>query len=74
MGYLSSLRPRLYEFYLNYGVLLRPLGNVVYLLPPYVITPGELNFAYDVIQDSLALLPGLEEGTRARKFSTGTGL
>ena len=71
-GYLSSLRPRLYEFYLNRGVLLRPLGNVVYLLPPYVITSGQLNFAYDVIQDSLALLLGLEKGTRAKKFSTGT--
>jgi adenosylmethionine-8-amino-7-oxononanoate aminotransferase len=55
-GYLSSLRPRLYEFFLNRGVLLRPLGNVVYILPPYVITPGQLNFVYDVIGDSLALL------------------
>jgi adenosylmethionine-8-amino-7-oxononanoate aminotransferase len=56
-GYLSSLRPRLYEFYLNRGVLLRPLGNVVYILPPYVITPRQLNFVYDIIRDSLALLP-----------------
>jgi adenosylmethionine-8-amino-7-oxononanoate aminotransferase len=55
-GYLSSLRPRLYEFYLNRGVLLRPLGNVVYILPPYVITPGQLGDVYDVIRDSLALL------------------
>jgi len=55
-GYLSSLRPRLYEFYLNRGVLLRPLGNVVYILPPYVITPGQLNFVYDIIRDSLALI------------------
>jgi adenosylmethionine-8-amino-7-oxononanoate aminotransferase len=55
-GYLSSLRPRLYEFYLNRGVLLRPLGNVVYILPPYVITTEQLNFVYDVIEDSLALL------------------
>jgi adenosylmethionine-8-amino-7-oxononanoate aminotransferase len=54
-GYLSSLRPRLYEFYLSRGVLLRPLGNVVYILPPYVITPDQLNFVYDVIQDSLVL-------------------
>ena len=53
-GYLSSLRPRLYEFYLNRGVLLRPLGNVVYVLPPYVITPEEVHHVYDVIQDSLA--------------------
>ena len=55
-GYLSSLRPRLYEYFLNRGVLLRPLGNVVYILPPYVITPDQLNFVYDVIRDSLALL------------------
>ncbi len=54
-GYLSTLRPRLYKYYLNRGVLLRPLGNVVYILPPYVITPEQLNFVYDVIQDSLAL-------------------
>lgn len=54
-GYLSSLRPRLYAYYLSRGVLLRPLGNVVYILPPYVIRPDELNFVYDVIQDSLAV-------------------
>jgi adenosylmethionine-8-amino-7-oxononanoate aminotransferase len=55
-GYLSSLRPRLYEFFLNRGVLLRPLGNVIYILPPYVITPDQLDFVYDAIRDSLALV------------------
>jgi adenosylmethionine-8-amino-7-oxononanoate aminotransferase len=55
-GYLSSLRPRLYEFFLTRDVLLRPLGNVVYILPPYVITPDQLNYIYDVIGDSLELL------------------
>jgi adenosylmethionine-8-amino-7-oxononanoate aminotransferase len=55
-GYLSSLRPRLYEFFLNRDVLLRPLGNVVYILPPYVIKPDQLDYIYDVIKDSLALL------------------
>ena len=55
-GYMSSLRPILYQFYLDRGVLLRPLGNVVYILPPYVITPDQLNFVYDVIQESLALV------------------
>jgi adenosylmethionine-8-amino-7-oxononanoate aminotransferase len=55
-GYLSSLRPRLYKFFLSRGVLLRPLGNVVYILPPYVITADQLNFVYDVIQDSLVLV------------------
>jgi adenosylmethionine---8-amino-7-oxononanoate aminotransferase len=55
-GYLSSLRPRLYSYYLDRGVLLRPLGNVVYILPPYVITLDQLHFVYDVIQDSLAFV------------------
>jgi adenosylmethionine---8-amino-7-oxononanoate aminotransferase len=55
-GYLSGLRPKLYEFYLRKGVLLRPLGNVVYVLPPYVITPAELNFVYDVIEESLEMI------------------
>jgi len=54
-GYLSSLRPKLYEFYLDRGVLLRPLGNIVYILPPYVITPEQLKGVYDTIRDSLAL-------------------
>jgi adenosylmethionine-8-amino-7-oxononanoate aminotransferase len=58
-GYLSSLRPRLYDFFLNRGVLLRPLGNVVYILPPYVITPEQLNFVYDTIHDSLALVSSI---------------
>ena len=55
-GYLSSLRPRLYEFFLNRGVLLRPLGNVVYILPPYVISAEQLNFVYNAIRDSLTLV------------------
>src|SRR5207244_2697905 len=46
-GYLSQVRPRLYEYFLQQGVLLRPLGNVVYVLPPYCITEQELNGVYD---------------------------
>jgi adenosylmethionine-8-amino-7-oxononanoate aminotransferase len=57
-GYLSELRPKLYEFYLRRGVLLRPLGNVVYVLPPYAISYAELNFVYDIIEDSLSLVTG----------------
>ena len=61
-GYLSKLRPFLYDFFLKKGVLLRPLGNVVYILPPYVITPGELHSVYDVIEEALDHLPHLREG------------
>ena len=54
-GYFSKLRPKLYQFFLDAGVLLRPLGNVVYVLPPYVISAEELNYVHDRIAESLAL-------------------
>jgi adenosylmethionine---8-amino-7-oxononanoate aminotransferase len=43
------LRDRLYQFFIKKGVLLRPLGNVLYVLPPYCITAEELTFIYDQI-------------------------
>ncbi|MDH4225796.1 MAG: aminotransferase class III-fold pyridoxal phosphate-dependent enzyme, partial [Deltaproteobacteria bacterium] len=52
-GYLNDMAPKLAEFYLSRNVLLRPLGNVVYLLPPYCITPDELTLAYGVLHESL---------------------
>jgi len=52
-GYFSEIRPALYDFYIHKGVLLRPLGNLVYILPPYVITAEQLNYVYDVIAESL---------------------
>jgi len=58
-GYFSELRPALYDFYLSKGVLLRPLGNVVYILPPYVITAEQLHYVYDVMAESLDRVPRL---------------
>lgn len=55
-GYLSAMRPKLYRFFLDRGVLLRPLGNVVYVLPPYVIEPEELHRVYDVIVEAIETL------------------
>jgi adenosylmethionine-8-amino-7-oxononanoate aminotransferase len=55
-GYLSALRPKLYAFFLERGVLLRPLGNVVYVLPPYVIEPDELHRVYDVVVEAIQTL------------------
>lgn len=53
-GYLSPIGAELQAFALREGVLLRPLGNVVYLLPPYCVAPGEIGFVYDVIRRFLA--------------------
>lgn len=35
---------RIFEYALKKGVLLRPIGSVVYFIPPYVITPDEIRF------------------------------
>jgi len=55
-GYFAELGPRLNRFYLSRDVLLRSLGNVVYVLPPYCTTRSELDRIYDIIDDSLALV------------------
>ena len=52
-GYLSDLGPRLYRFFLDHDVLLRPIGNTVYVLPPYCVTRDDLDRIYDTIHDAL---------------------
>ncbi len=52
-GYLSTLGPRLYQIFLEEGVLLRPLGNTVYILPPYCVTNEDLEKLYDSITIAL---------------------
>ena len=60
-GYLSDLAPKLQEFYLKHDVLLRPIGNSVYILPPYCVTQEDLDKTYDVIWRSLDFLRDGEE-------------
>ena len=45
----GNLRDDLYEFFVARGVLLRPLGNTIYVLPPYVITNSQLQKIYKTI-------------------------
>jgi adenosylmethionine-8-amino-7-oxononanoate aminotransferase len=54
-GYLSGLGRRLARFYLSRNVLLRPLGNIVYIMAPYCSAPKEIRHAYDVIEESFEL-------------------
>jgi adenosylmethionine-8-amino-7-oxononanoate aminotransferase len=44
-----------YQHALQRGVLLRPVGNVVYFMPPYVITPNEINLMVDVAREGIEL-------------------
>lgn len=52
-GYLSDLAPRLLRFFAENDVLLRPLGNTVYVMPPYCIGDDELQRVYRVIARAL---------------------
>jgi len=52
-GYLDDIGTRLSAAFLERGLLLRPLGNVVYLMPPYVITEDETNWAIAQIDEVL---------------------
>jgi len=55
-GYVSSVRSRLYNFFIEHGVLLRPLGNVVYIVPPYVIRQEDLHYTYEIVGKALDIL------------------
>ena len=48
-GYLHRVGPVLRQRFLDRGFLLRPLGNVVYILPPYCIERGQLAALYRCI-------------------------
>lgn len=50
-GYLSSVKQRAMKFFRQRGVLLRPLGNVVYCMPPYCTTPRELETIHSSMVD-----------------------
>lgn len=56
MDRYGKLRDQLYAFFMKEGVVLRPLGNTVYTLPPYVITDGELDKIYEVIEKCLDII------------------
>jgi len=52
-SYFSSLRDKLYNYFLDAGIILRPLGNVIYILPPYCIKVEELDYIYSKIEQAL---------------------
>ena len=49
-SYFSNIRDIAYQFFIEKGILIRPLGNVIYLLPPYCISEDNLKYIYDCIE------------------------
>ena len=52
-SYSSAVRKKIYKYFLDRDILLRPLGNVIYILPPYIITKEELDHIHHAVVDFL---------------------
>jgi adenosylmethionine-8-amino-7-oxononanoate aminotransferase len=51
--YFSSIRDEAYNYFLENGMLCRPLGNIIFLNPPYCITDDQLEHCYGVFRSFL---------------------
>lgn len=49
-SYFNSIRDVAYTFLLDRGVIMRPLGNVLYMIPPYSTTDDQLRYVYTQIE------------------------
>lgn len=48
-GYFASIAEEAYQYFLGHNILLRPMGNVLYLSPPYCVTEQEIQEAQSLI-------------------------
>ena len=55
-GYLSAVAPKLYRYFIASGVLLRPIGQSIYVLPPYCTSREDLEFIVSRIEGALDAL------------------
>lgn len=54
-SYYGTLRNKLYNFFIENGVILRPVGSIVYILPPYVMSDAQLEKVYRVVENALEI-------------------
>jgi adenosylmethionine-8-amino-7-oxononanoate aminotransferase len=57
-GYLADIGPHLRSFFRDRHLLIRPLGNVIYLMPPYCVSEAEIDRLYDAIDEAADELIG----------------
>jgi adenosylmethionine---8-amino-7-oxononanoate aminotransferase len=54
-GYLAGIGPKLLAFFASRNLLLRPLGNTIYVMPPYCIAQADLDAIYAAIAEAASL-------------------
>ena len=52
-SYYGGLRNKLYNYFIDNGVILRPVGNIIYILPPYIISDELLETIYKTIESAI---------------------
>ena len=55
-SYYGTMRNKLYNFFIENGIILRPVGSTVYILPPYVITNAQLEKVYATVEKALEII------------------
>ena len=55
-SYYGTMRNKLYNFFIDKGVILRPVGNIVYILPPYIMTSEQLQKVYTIIEEAIEIV------------------
>ena len=55
-SYYGSMRTKLYNFFIENGIIIRPVGNIVYILPPYIISDEQLQKIYEVVEKALEIV------------------
>lgn len=55
-SYFSDIRDKAYTYFLENGLLVRPLGNIIFINPPYCITNEQLTKVYNVFESFLDLI------------------
>ncbi|WP_109680762.1 adenosylmethionine--8-amino-7-oxononanoate transaminase [Xanthomarina spongicola] len=56
MARYGNLRDKLFSFFLDKGVFLRPLGNTIYIQAPYVVSDSQLEKVYQTIEEALSIV------------------
>lgn len=55
-GYLANIGPKLQAFFASRDVLLRPLGNTIYVMPPYCVTQDDIDAIYAAIGEAASVV------------------